>query len=288
MAEPWLGTPGRTGEILRRHGLRAQKKYGQNFLVDPQILAQIVRVAGITTEDCVLEIGPGIGTLTQYLACAAGRVVAVEIDRQLIPVLEETLADWDNVEIVQGDILKVDLPGLLGDLRSCRVVANLPYYLTTPILMELLEKDLPFSGITVMVQKEVADRMVAAPDTKEYGALTLAVSARCDVQVALIVPPESFLPRPEVTSAVVHLTPRVDRISAADEQLLFPVVRAAFGQRRKTLVNALGNSPELPVTREQAAEALAACGLPEKVRGEALRLEEFLAVARYLEQCGGR
>ena len=273
---PDLGTPGGTIEVLRKFGLRAQKKYGQNFLVEPRILEKIVEAAGITEETNVLEIGPGIGTLTQYLAYAAGHVTAVEIDRALLAVLAETLSGWDNVEIISGDILKIDLPAILCGPAPWKIVANLPYYVTTPILMELLERDLPVTDITVMVQKEVADRMVSGPGTKDYGALSLAVQYRCIPEIVFTVPPSCFLPRPNVESAVVHLRMREERIEVADEKQLFALIKAAFGQRRKTLVNALANAPELSLSKEQAREAVLSCGLPETVRGEQLTLEDFV------------
>ncbi len=278
--EPDLGTPGRTRDVLRRHDLHAKKKYGQNFLVEPRILEEIVRAAGITREANVLEIGPGIGTLTQYLAYSAAHVTAVEIDRALLPVLQETLEGWDNVDVVHGDILKLDIPALLSGRSPWKIAANLPYYVTTPILMDLLERDLPVSDITVMVQKEVADRMTASPGTKDYGALSLAVQYRCLAEIACTVPPVCFLPQPKVDSAVVHLRMREDRADVSDERHLFSVIKAAFAQRRKTLANALGNAPELALSREQARAAIRACGLPENVRGEALSLEEFIELSK--------
>ena len=280
---PTLGTPGKTIEVLRAHGLHAKKKYGQNFLVEPQVLADIVAAAGITGTDRVLEIGPGIGTLTQYLAYAAKEVTAVEIDRAMLPVLEETLAGYDNARVVQGDVLKVDLPEIMGG-EPFKVVANLPYYVTTPILMELLERRLPITDITVMVQKEVADRMLASPGSGDYGALSLAVQYRCEPRIALTVPPSCFLPRPEVTSAVVHLELKGARVETSDEDYLFTVIRAAFGQRRKTLANALANAPGPGVNRQDVTEALSEMGLSGSIRGEALSLREFAELAERLRK----
>ena len=282
--EPDLGTPARTRDVLRRHDLHAKKKYGQNFLVEPRVLEEIVRAAGITREANVLEIGPGIGTLTQYLAYSAAHVTAVEIDRALLPVLWETLEGWDNVDVVHGDILKLDIPTLLSGRSPWKIAANLPYYVTTPILMELLERELPVSDITVMVQKEVADRMTAAPGTKDYGALSLAVQYRCLAEIACTVPPTCFLPQPKVDSAVVHLRMREDRVDVSDERHLFSVIKAAFAQRRKTLANALGNAPELALSREQARAAIRACGLAENVRGEVLSLEEFIELSKIVRK----
>ena len=284
---PWLGDPGRTIEVLQKYGFHFQKKYGQNFLIDTRVLDRIVEAAGITEDDVVIEIGPGIGTLTQYLAHAAGRVFAVEIDRNLLPILEDTLSDWDNVTVINADILKLDLMELIGkEARGCsvKVVANLPYYITTPILMELLEKHIPVESITVMVQKEVAERMQAGPGTKDYGALSLAVQYYTHPQICANVPPNCFIPRPQVGSAVIRLTARTDdRVQVDDEHLLFTVIRAAFSQRRKTLQNALRNSSELSLGKDAALAAIRAAGFPETIRGEALTLEEF---ARLSDEIG--
>ena len=277
--EPWLGTPGSTIEILNKYGFRFQKKYGQNFLVDGNVLDGIVRAAGVGPEDSVMEIGPGIGTLTQYLAYAAKQVYAVEIDRNLIPILEDTLSDWDNVEVIHRDILKLDLDRFVEERNGgapIKVVANLPYYITTPILMELLEKNLPIQSITVMVQKEVADRMQAGPGSRDYGALSLAVQYYTEPEITAIVPPGCFIPRPNVDSAVIRLTKRTnDKIPVRDEELMFRVIRASFAQRRKTLMNGLRGSKELNLSREMAEEAICRAGFPANVRGETLTLEEF-------------
>ncbi len=284
---PWLATPAKTAEILQRHGFRFQKKYGQNFLIDPHVPEKILRAAEISEEDMVLEIGPGIGTLTQYLAFAAKQVYAVEIDRTLLPILEETLSAWDNVTVISGDILKLDLRALIGEKaegQRVRVAANLPYYITTPILMTLLEQRLPLASVTVMVQKEVAARMQAKPGTKEYGALSLAVQYYTEPETAAVVPRNCFIPRPEVDSAVVHLKCREERPAGVkDEGHLFKVIRAAFAQRRKTLVNALAGSPETAVNKEQASEAVRACGFAADIRGEKLSLEEFIRLAAEME-----
>ena len=283
---PWLGTPARTIEVLQKYGFRFQKKYGQNFLIDPHVLEKIIRIAGIGEDDCVLEIGPGIGTLTQYLAYAAKRVCAVEIDAMLIPILADTLQDWDNVTVIHDDILRVDLESLVQTYnggKPVKVVANLPYYITTPILMSLLERRLPVSSITVMVQKEVAERMQAGPGSKDYGALSLAVRYYTEPHMEAIVPPNCFIPRPGVGSAVIRLDCRTDNpFAVQDEGLLFALIRAAFGQRRKTLLNSLKNG--LPYAgrtfqKELLQEALRSCCLPEAVRGEALTLEQFIQLA---------
>lgn len=273
-----LGIPQNTIEILQRHHVVIQKKFGQNFLIDTKVLDRIIRAAGITGEDCVLEIGPGLGTMTQYLAECAGEVVAVEIDRNLIPVLEETLAPYHNVTVVNQDILKMDIRGLAEEKggRPFKVVANLPYYITTPIIMGLFEKHVPLESITVMVQKEVADRMQAGPGTKDYGALSLAVQYYAKPEIVANVPPNCFIPRPGVGSAVVRLT-RYERppVQVEDEGKLFSVIRAAFNQRRKTLANSLGNARDLGISKERTGEILEKMGLSATVRGEALTLEQF-------------
>ncbi|MDE7358496.1 MAG: 16S rRNA (adenine(1518)-N(6)/adenine(1519)-N(6))-dimethyltransferase RsmA, partial [Lachnospiraceae bacterium] len=254
-----LGNFTNTSEILRKYQFRMQKKYGQNFLIDANILAKIVEAARITEEDCVLEIGPGIGTMTQYLAEAAGQVIAVEIDRGLIPILEETLSPYDNVTVLCEDILKVDLAALAEKSggRPIKVVANLPYYITTPIIMALFESRMPLASITVMVQSEVAERMQTGPGSKEYGALSLAVQYYAKPETVAKVPASCFLPRPNVDSTVVRLT-RYEKppVEAADEAFLFAVIRASFNQRRKTLVNGLANAGGLSVTREQVETVL--------------------------------
>lgn len=276
-----LASPGGTMDVLSRHGIHARKKYGQNFLIDANIVRSIIAAAEITKDDCVLEIGPGIGTMTQLLSEAAGRVVSVEIDETLAPVLQETLEDCDNVTILWQDILKTDLVAVqqeFGGGRPLKVVANLPYYVTTPILMQLLEKKGCFASITVMVQKEVADRICSGPGSKEYGAISLAVQYYADPRIAAMVSPSCFIPRPNVDSAVLHLkayeTPPVE----ADEEMLFALIRAAFNQRRKTLANAVSHGLSLPgrsCTREEVASALKEMGLPETIRGEMLTLEQF-------------
>lgn len=291
--EPWLGTPAKTIEILQKYGFRFQKKFGQNFLIDPHVLEKIVRAADIGEDDCVMEIGPGIGTLTQYLARYAREVFAVEIDRNLIPILtEDTLKDWDNVTVINEDCLKVDMKRLVdehNDGKPVKVVANLPYYITTPILMELLEKHVPFESITVMVQKEVADRMQAAPGSKDYGALSLAVQYYTMPEIMAIVPPNCFIPRPNVGSAVIRLTGRTEenRVCVKDEHLMFRLIRASFAQRRKTLMNGLRNSAELEFTKEEIEEAIRGCGLPAGVRGEALTLEQFAQLSDCLGSVEG-
>ena len=268
--------------VLRRHGFRFQKKYGQNFLSDPAILDDIVEAAGVTEQDYVLEIGPGMGTLTARLAEAAGGVLAVEIDHKLIPILEEQLSQFNNVEIIEGDITRMSLLEILEKRtggRTVRVVANLPYYITTPILMLLLEGDVPYQTITVMVQKEVAERMTAAPGTKAYGALSLAVQYRTKAAVDFVLDPQAFYPPPKVQSAVITLERYDDPpVEAVDEKLLFALIRAAFNQRRKTLANAVSNAGVLPLSRQEITELLEELGHSPTIRGEALSLAEFAAL----------
>lgn len=273
-----LGNYTNTSEILRKYQFRMQKKYGQNFLIDGNILTKIVGAAQITEEDCVLEIGPGIGTMTQYLAEAAGRVIAVEIDRELIPILEETLSSYHNVTVLCGDILKVDLTALAEENggRPLKVVANLPYYITTPIIMALFESGVPLASITVMVQSEVADRMQTGPGSKDYGALSLAVQYYAKPEVVARVPASCFLPRPNVDSTVVRLTKYgKPPVEVEDEAFLFAVIRASFNQRRKTLANGLANASGLGVSRGQVETVLEEMGLPRMVRGETFTLERF-------------
>lgn len=281
-----LGNPKNTIEILNKYKLVFQKKFGQNFLIDTHVLDKIIRAAEISPEDLVLEIGPGIGTLTQYVCENAGEVIAVEIDRQLIPVLEETLSAYHNVTVLNEDILKVDLNALVRERnggKPIKVVANLPYYITTPIIMELFEKHVPISSITVMVQKEVADRMQAKPGSKDYGALSLAVQYYAKPYIAAFVPPNCFMPRPNVGSAVIKLTLHEQPIiRVKDETLLFTLIRASFNQRRKTLVNGLNNYSGLSYTKEEIIKALKEEGLDENVRGEALTLEQFAGLANRL------
>ncbi len=285
-AEPWLGDPQRTIEVLQKYGFRFQKKFGQNFLIDTHVLEKIVSAAEITEDDFVLEIGPGIGTLTQYLAHAAREVVAVEIDRNLIPILEDTLSEWDNVSVIHEDVLKLDLNALAAERnggRPIKIVANLPYYITTPIIMGLFEKHVPMESITVMIQKEVALRMEAAPGSKDYGALSLAVQFYSEPYLAANVPPNCFMPRPQVGSAVIRLNCLAEkRVSVKDEALLFALIRASFNQRRKTLLNGLKNDGALPYSKEELEKAIEDCGFSPSVRGEALLLEDFAKLADYL------
>lgn len=281
-----LGIPHNTIEILQKYNFNFQKKFGQNFLIDTSVLDRIIAAAEITKEDCVLEIGPGIGTMTQYLAEAAGEVVAVEIDKNLIPILEETLSAYDNVAVINDDILKVDVNKIVEEKnggRPVKVVANLPYYITTPIIMGLFENHVPLKSITIMVQKEVADRMQVGPGTKDYGALSLAVQYYAKPEIVANVPPNCFIPRPNVGSAVIRLTRyETPPVQVRDEKKLFALIRASFNQRRKTLVNGLSNAAELHVSKEQAAEALEKMGLPATIRGEALTLEQFAALSDLL------
>ncbi len=285
-AEPWLGDPQRTIEVLQKYGFKFQKKFGQNFLIDTHVLEKIVSAAEITEDDFVLEIGPGIGTLTQYLAHAAREVVAVEIDRNLIPILEDTLSEWDNVTVIHEDVLKLDLNALAEERnggRPIKIVANLPYYITTPIIMGLFEKHVPMESITVMIQKEVAFRMEAGPGTKDYGALSLAVQFYSEPYLAANVPPNCFMPRPQVGSAVIRLNClKEKRVSVKDEALLFALIRASFNQRRKTLLNGLKNDASLTFSKEVLEKAIADCGFSPSVRGEALLLEDFAKLSDYL------
>lgn len=283
-----LGNPKNTIEILNKYKFVFQKKFGQNFLIDTHVLEKIIRAAQIDKDDFVLEIGPGIGTLTQYLCENAREVVAVEIDRMLIPILEETLSSYNNVTIINEDILKLDLKDLIEERnagRPIKVVANLPYYITTPIIMDLFEKHIPLINVTVMVQKEVADRIQAAPGSKDYGALSLAVQYYAEPYIAAYVPPNCFMPRPKVGSAVIRMTLHKEAlVKLEDERLMFKLIRASFNQRRKTLVNSLNNSYELGFSKEQIQKALASLNISENVRGEALGLEEFAALANKLSE----
>lgn len=280
-----LGNYTNTSEILKKYQFHMQKKYGQNFLIDANILHKIVEAAQITEEDCVLEIGPGIGTMTQYLAEAAGRVIAVEIDRELIPILEDTLSSYNNVTVICGDILKVDLQALAQESggRPIKVVANLPYYITTPIIMALFESHVPLVSITVMVQSEVAERMQTGPGTKDYGALSLAVQYYAKPEIVARVPASCFLPRPNVDSTVVRLTRYAKPpVEAVDEAFLFAVIRASFNQRRKTLANGLANAAGLGITRGRVEMALEEMGFAKTVRGETLNLEQFSELSNRL------
>lgn len=281
-----LGIPQNTIAVLQKYGFNFQKKFGQNFLIDTRVLERIIEAAQITKDDCVLEIGPGIGTMTQYLAESAREVVAVEIDKMLIPILEDTLSAYDNVTVINDDILKVDVNRIVEEKnggRPIKVVANLPYYITTPIIMGLFESHVPLKSITIMVQKEVADRMQVGPGTKDYGALSLAVQYYAKPEIVANVPPNCFIPRPNVGSAVIRLT-RFEEppVEVEDEQKMFALIRASFNQRRKTLVNGLANAPQLQVTKEQIAEALEKMQLPPTVRGEALTLEQFAQLSNLL------
>lgn len=280
-----LGTPQKTIEIIQKYEFAFQKKFGQNFLIDTRVLDKIIASAGVTKEDCVLEIGPGIGTMTQYLAESARHVVAVEIDSNLIPILKETLADYDNVTVIHDDILKVDINRITEEYnngRPIKVVANLPYYITTPIIMGLFEGMVPIDNITVMVQKEVADRMQVGPGSKDYGALSLAVQYYAEPYIVANVPPNCFMPRPSVGSAVIRLTRHKNPpVNVQDSLLMFRLIRASFNQRRKTLQNGLNNSPEIPFTKEQIAAAIESLGLGASVRGETLSLEQFAALSNY-------
>lgn len=279
MAVPTLGNPQNTIEILKKYNFTFQKKYGQNFLIDTHVLDKIIRAAEITKDDFVLEIGPGIGTMTQYLAQAAGKVAAVEIDRALIPILEDTLSEYDNVMVINEDVLKLDIPKLVDEEnggKPVKVVANLPYYITTPIIMGLFEKHVPMESITVMVQKEVADRMQVGPGTKDYGALSLAVQYYAEPYIVANVPPNCFMPRPKVGSAVIRLTSHAKPpVQVEDEKLMFRIIRASFNQRRKTLANGLNNAADLNIPKDIIVESIEALGKGASVRGEALTLEEF-------------
>ena len=285
MKEPILGNPQNTIAVLQKYDFAFQKKFGQNFLIDTHVLDKIIASAEITKDDMVLEIGPGIGTMTQYLSNAAGKVIAVEIDKNLIPILEDTLDGFDTVRVNNEDVLNVDIAKISEEEnggRPIKVVANLPYYITTPIIMGLFENHVPLKSITVMVQKEVADRMQVGPGTKDYGALSLAVQYYASPYIVANVPPNCFMPRPKVGSAVI----RLDRyenppVQVSDEKLMFRIIRASFNQRRKTLANGLKNSPEINFTKEEIEEAIESLGKGASVRGEALTLEEFAALTNY-------
>ena len=288
--EQKLGNSQKTSEIIKKYNFAFQKKFGQNFLIDPHVLHKIIKAAGVTKDDCVLEIGPGIGTMTQYLADQARHVVAVEIDKNLMPILEETLREYENITVINEDILKMDIHKLAEDYngsRPIKVVANLPYYITTPIIMGLFESHVPIDNITVMVQREVADRMQAEPGTKDYGALSLAVQYYAKAYIAANVPPNCFIPRPGVGSAVIRLT-RHEKppVEAKDPDLMFRLIRASFNQRRKTLQNGLNNSPDVPYSREVIAAAIESLSLPPTVRGETLTLEQFAQLSDCLSSQG--
>ena len=289
---PYLGNPQKTIEVIQKYEFAFQKKFGQNFLIDIHVLDKIISAAEITRDDLVVEIGPGIGTMTQYLACAAREVVAIEIDKMLIPILQDTLSAYDNVTIINEDVLKVDLNKLAEEKnggRPVKVVANLPYYITTPIIMGLFENHVPLHSITIMVQKEVADRMRMGPGTKDYGALSLAVQYYAEPYLVANVPQNCFMPRPKIGSAVIKLTVHEKPpVTVRDEKLMFRLVRASFNQRRKTLANGLNNSPELHYSKEQIAQAIEMLGASPNVRGEALTLEEFARLADILLELEGK
>lgn len=288
MSGPTLGNPQKTIEVLQKYDFTFQKKFGQNFLIDTHVLDKIISAAHITKEDMVLEIGPGIGTMTQYLAEAAGKVIAVEIDKNLIPILSDTLSEYQNVRIINEDVLKLDLRKLADEEnggKAIKVVANLPYYITTPIIMGLFENHVPVESITVMVQKEVADRMQTGPGSKDYGALSLAVQYYAEPYIVANVPPNCFMPRPKVGSAVIRLT-TYDKppVEVDDEKLMFRIIRASFNQRRKTLANGLKNAADLDIPKELIAESIESLGHGPSVRGEALTLEEFAALSNYISR----
>ena len=286
-----LGIPQNTIEILKKYNIKFQKRFGQNFLIDTHVLDKIIDAAGVSSEDFVLEVGPGIGTLTQYLCENAREVLAVEIDSSLIPVLSETLSGYDNVTVVNEDILKIDIKKIAEERnggRVVKVVANLPYYITTPVIMGILESHVPFDNITVMVQKEVAQRMQAVPGTKDYGALSLAVQYYSDAEIVANVPANCFMPRPGVGSAVIRLRSHSKPcVNVNDEKFMFGIIRASFNQRRKTLQNGLANDSRLGVDKEQVAEALRQMGLKETIRGETLSLAQFAEFSNILGSLRG-
>ncbi len=283
-----LSDPKKTIEVIQKYQFAFQKRFGQNFLIDAHVLEKIVSAAGITKDDCVLEIGPGIGTMTQYLAESAGQVIAVEIDTNLLPILTDTLKEYSNVKVINQDILKVDINELVKEYnngRPIKVVANLPYYITTPIIMGLFESNVPIDNITVMVQKEVADRMQVGPGSKDYGALSLAVQYYASPYIVANVPPNCFIPRPNVGSAVIRLTRYQEpSVQVKDPKLMFKLIRASFNQRRKTLQNGLNNSPEISFSKEEITKAIESLGVSPSVRGEALSLEQFAQLANYFAQ----
>ena len=281
-----LGNPKNTIEVLQKYNFNFQKKFGQNFLINTRILEEIIEAAEITKDDFVLEIGPGIGTMTQYLCESAREVIAVEIDKNLIPILEDTLSAYDNVEVLNDDILKVDIKALAEERNAgkpIKVVANLPYYITTPIIMGLFESHVPIDSITIMVQKEVADRMQEGPGSKEYGALSLAVQYYAQPEIVVNVPPSCFMPQPKVGSAVIRLTRHAKTpVNVENEKLMFQIIRASFNQRRKTLANGLNNFPGLNLTKEIIQQCIEELGVPATVRGEALSLEQFAKLSNIL------
>ena len=283
-----LSDPKKTIEVIQKYQFAFQKRFGQNFLIDAHVLEKIVSAAGITKDDCVLEIGPGIGTMTQYLAESAGQVIAVEIDTNLLPILADTLKDYSNVKVINQDILKVDINELVKEYnngRPIKVVANLPYYITTPIIMGLFESNVPIDNITVMVQKEVADRMQVGPGSKDYGALSLAVQYYASPYIVANVPPNCFIPRPNVGSAVIRLTRYQEPpVQVKDPKLMFKLIRASYNQRRKTLQKGINNSPEISFSKEEITKAIESLGASPSVRGEALSLEQFAQLANYFVQ----
>ena len=282
-AEEKLSNPKKTIETIKKYNFNFQKRFGQNFLIDSHVIDKIIKAADIKKTDTVIEIGPGIGTMTQYLAENAGRVFAVEIDEKLLPILKDTLSPYDNVTVINQDILKTDIESLAGPGVTVKIVANLPYYITTPIIMGLFENHVPAESITVMVQKEVADRMAASPGTKDYGALSLAVQYYADTYLAANVPPNCFMPRPGVGSAVIRLTRHKEmKVKVSDEKKMFKIIRASFGERRKTLANGIKNSPELSYSREQVEKALTDMGIDTRVRGETLSLSQFAELSERL------
>lgn len=288
MSKPTLGNPQNTIEILQKYHFNFQKKFGQNFLIDTHVLDKIIDASGVTEDDFVLEIGPGIGTMTQYLCERAREVVAVEIDKNLIPILSDTLKNYSNVTVINEDILKLDICKLAEEKnqgKPIKVVANLPYYITTPIIMGLFESHVPIDSITIMVQKEVAERMQEKPGSKEYGALSLAVQYYAKPEIVANVPPNCFMPRPNVGSAVIRLT-RHEKppVEVEDEKLMFRIIRASFNQRRKTLANGLNNSPEIHLPKEVIQESIVSLGVPENIRGEALSLEQFAELSNEIGQ----
>lgn len=283
-----LGTPQNTIAVLQKYQFNFQKKFGQNFLIDTHVLEKIIAASGITKEDFVLEIGPGIGTMTQYLCESAREVAAVEIDKNLIPILADTLCEYDNVTVINEDILKMDISRLAGEKnggKPIKVVANLPYYITTPIIMGLFEAHVPLESITIMVQKEVADRMQVGPGTKDYGALSLAVQYYAKPEIIANVPPNCFMPRPGVGSAVIRLTRHKQvPVQVNDEKLMFSIIRASFNQRRKTLANGLNNSPEIHLPKDIIQESIEELGVPISIRGEALKLEQFALLSNIIDK----
>ena len=287
-----IANPANTIDIIKKYDFNFQKKFGQNFLIDTHVLNKICSESGLGKNDLAIEIGPGIGALTQYLAITAKAVVAVEIDKNLLPILGDTLKDYKNTELINADFLKVDLEKLIdeciqkyGEFDNIRIIANLPYYITTPIIMNVLESHTHIDSITVMIQKEVADRMQAAPGSKNYGALSLAVQYYSDPYVVAFVPQNCFIPRPKVGSSVIRLDIYKDKpIKTVNEKLMFQIIRAGFNQRRKTLVNSLINFEGLQFSKNKIIHALSLLGKSEKIRGEALSLEEFAQLAEYLQE----